>query len=157
MNNPIWQSPAVIQHCKLIANSYHYWTKKQLFADATNDLELSKSIYYAPFIVVSHGTEKDPIFNYANLTAQNLWKLSWEEFTKLPSRLSAEPIEEARRNQLLEEGRNRGVTYLEKGIRISKEGKRFYIKDVVLFNLLGDNKEYLGQGAIYEKWEFISE
>jgi hypothetical protein len=35
------------------------------------------------------------VFCYANRTAQRLWGLTWEEFIRLPSRLSAEPLVQA--------------------------------------------------------------
>lgn len=151
----IWQQSEIISHSRLLADSYQFWTGQELFPEISNDLELSHAMYFAPFVVVSHGLEKDPIFNYGNLQAQQLWQLSWAEFTSMPSRLSAEPIEVVKRNKLLAEGRKRGITYIDQAIRINKEGKRFYIKDVVLFNLQDDNNKYQGQGAVYAKWEFI--
>ncbi|CAN5567507.1 MEKHLA domain-containing protein [soil metagenome] len=151
----IWQQSEVIAHSRLITDSYGYWTSKNLFPEINNDLELSHAMYFAPLVIVSHGLEKDPVFNYGNLQAQQLWHLSWQEFTSMPSRLSAEPIEADQREKLLVEGRKRGITYLEQAIRISKDGKRFYIKDVTLFNLQDDKHTYLGQAAIYAHWEFI--
>ena len=37
-------------------------------------------LYTAPAVVLMHGTEPDPIFCYANVTAQQLWGFDWEEF-----------------------------------------------------------------------------
>ena len=42
--------------------------------------------------LLMHGNEADPVFCYANRTAQRLWGLTWDEFIRLPSRLSAEPL-----------------------------------------------------------------
>lgn len=39
---------------------------------------------------MSHGLEVDPVFNYANQCALDLFEMTWEDFIKLPSRLSAE-------------------------------------------------------------------
>lgn len=156
MNLNIWKIPFVIQHAKLIAFSYKYWTGKDLFPGKPEDYRLSEALYLAPYIVVSHGIEKDPIFNYANLSAQKLWKIEWDAFTKMPSRLSAEPVEENKRNQLLEEGKKKGVTFLKQVIRIDNTGRKFYIEEVVLFNLIDKNKNYLGQGAVYEKWKYLN-
>jgi hypothetical protein len=44
----------------------------------------------APFAVVAHNTEADPRFIYANRTAQACFEYSWDEFTTLRSRFSAE-------------------------------------------------------------------
>lgn len=155
MNKEIWEKPEIISHSTVIYRSYTFWTGNELFDGLTNESDLSRKLYHAPFVVVSHGTEEDPVFNYANLKAQEIWNMGWDEFTSMPSRFSAEPIEESKRNQLLETGRKKGITRLKQGIRINKDGRRFYIKDVVLFNLLNKNQDYCGQGAVYPKWEFI--
>ena len=47
------------------------------------------------------GNEADPVFCYANRTAQRLWGLTWDEFIRLPSRHSAEPLVQAERDRLL--------------------------------------------------------
>jgi len=44
-------------------------------------------MFLAPYVVVSHGTQDDPILNYGNRVALNLWDLPFENFTKTPSRL----------------------------------------------------------------------
>ncbi len=36
--------------------------------------------------MVSHGTESDPIFNYGNRKALELWELSWDDFIEMPSK-----------------------------------------------------------------------
>ena len=41
------------------------------------------------------------MFCYANRNAQGLWGLTWDEFIRLPSRLSAEPLVQAERERLL--------------------------------------------------------
>ena len=38
--------------------------------------EEAEALMDAPFVVLSHGTEDDPIFNYGNLAAQKLF-LEW--------------------------------------------------------------------------------
>jgi len=54
------------------------------------DAALAARLYAAAFVVLAHGTEPDPLFNYANLAAQALFERDWDEFIGLPSRLSAE-------------------------------------------------------------------
>jgi hypothetical protein len=55
----------------------------------------------APFVVLAHGTDPDPNFIYANEPAQACFEYSWEEFLGLPSRFSAEPADQAKRQMLL--------------------------------------------------------
>jgi PAS domain-containing protein len=54
----------------------------------------------APAALLMHGNEADPVFCYANRTAQDLWGLTSDEFIRLPSRLSAEPLVQAERDGL---------------------------------------------------------
>jgi len=150
-----WQRPQVVAHCRLLADSYFHWTQQPLLPETGDDTQLARALYEAPFVLVSHGTEYDPIFNYANRCAQSLWKLSWEQFTILPSRASAEPIEESRRQELLESAKKQGLIQNYQGTRISSDGRRFYIIDVTLWNVLDHNGQYHGQAAKFDRWEFV--
>ena len=40
----------------------------------------------------------DRLFNYGNRRALELWELSWEEFTCMPSHKSAEPVTQEERD-----------------------------------------------------------
>ncbi len=150
-----WQRREVIAHCRLLADSYSYWMQQPLVDSIQDDTQLAKSLYEAPFVLVSHGTERDPVFNYANECAQSLWKLSWAQFTMMPSRASAEPIEESRRQELLEDAKKQGVIRNYWGTRISSDGRRFYIINVTLWNVLDAKGKYYGQAAKFDHWEFI--
>ena len=46
----------------------------------------------ASHCVLAHNTDPDPRFIYANRAAQTAFGYDWDEFTALPSRLSAEPV-----------------------------------------------------------------
>jgi hypothetical protein len=151
----VWMKADVIKHCKLIEKNYKFWTGKELFEAKLTESELSEKMYHAPFVVLSHGTQADPIYNYVNLKAQELWEFTWDEMIKLPSRRSAGTNETAERLELIREGQEKGITFTEKALRESRSGKKFYIKNVVLFNLLGEGGEYAGQCAIYNDWEFV--
>jgi hypothetical protein len=79
----------------LLEASYRTVVGRDLRTDAGGDL------YDAPAALLMHGNEPDPVFCYANRTAQGLWGLTWDEFIRLPSRLSAEPLVQAERDRLL--------------------------------------------------------
>src|SRR5579863_6713688 len=94
MNSP-WQASSVIAQTQLIARSLKHWTGRDLLlagapADVLSPAEYAEKIFHAPFVLVSHGTEADPVLNYGNQTALNLWEMSWTELTSTPSRLTAE-------------------------------------------------------------------
>ena len=149
------QQEAVIQHSQRLINSFQYWTKKPLITIASSAKEQARSLFEASFVVVSHGAEADPIFNYGNAQALKLWGFDWKTFTRLPSRRSAEPIEQTERDQLLSEAKTRGYIDNYQGIRISSTGQRFAIEDVILWNVLDENHQRCGQAATFADWNLI--
>ena len=54
-------------------------------------------------VVVSHGVQDDPILNYANARALQLWETDWKSLTQMPSRKTAEPMEREERQHLLDQ------------------------------------------------------
>ena len=78
--------------------------------------------------------------------------MSWDELRKTPGRLTAEADEQSKRDQFLSEVRKNGFVKNYEGIRISKTGKRFYIKNVTVWNLLDDAGTYQGQAAMFSDW-----
>lgn len=150
-----WQIPSIIAHSKLLQDSFLHWTKNFLVNKQLNQLGLAQALYESPRVILSHGTQADPIFNYANLAAQKLWGFSWEEFLKMPSRLSAEPIELADRNELFRKTNQYGFASDYTGVRITKEGRRFLIKDAVLWTVIDGAGIHYGHAVVFENWEFI--
>jgi hypothetical protein len=142
-------------HVALMSNSYRKLLGKEIMPKNPTNEKLAKALFYAPFVVVSHNTAADPVFNYANLKALELFGFSWEEFTQLPSRLSAEPIHQLERDKLLAEVTQKGYLESYQGIRITKTGSRFLIKNAVVWNLLDNKGIYAGQAARFEEWEFL--
>ena len=143
-----WQQDAIIRHIQLVLQSYKHWTGNDLVNMSDSPEEIAQQIFEAPFVLVSHGTEADPIFNYGNRKALTTWELSWEEFTKMPSRQSAEEVVQEERNRLLQETEAKGFSNFS-GVRITSTGKRFQIKNGIIWNLVDERNQYSGQAAIY--------
>jgi hypothetical protein len=121
-----------------------------------NDAALAHALYHAPFVLVSHGTEPDPIFRYANLAAQELWNITWDKFVTLPSRMSAEPDAQDERDRLLKRAEEHGYVDDYQGIRITSDGRRFKIRQCILWNVLDKNgRDKIGQAATFDTWEWI--
>lgn len=137
----------------LMIESYRRWTGTDLI-DPTGD-DTARRLFEAPFALVSHGMEPDPIFNYGNRTALGLFEMCWEEFTRLPSRLSAEPIHRDERERLMNEVRTNGFIANYRGIRISKQGRRFRIERAIVWNLLDPAGVLHGQAAVFSDWTAI--
>ncbi len=134
--------PYLIQHVDILRTSYLLWTGLHLI-DARLSLEQAvTTLNTAPFAVVSHDTAADPIFNYANQQALHLFEMNRAEFTSLPSRLSAEAINQAERASLLARVSQHGYIDDYTGIRISKSGRRFLIRNATIWNLLDADQQH---------------
>jgi hypothetical protein len=155
MNTPPWTHPAIIDHSRLLADGFHRWTGRHLLRDRLSPEDLAHRLYQAPFVLLSHGTEADPLFNYANLTAQCLWELDWSQMVGMPSRRSAEPVEQAKRAQALGAAGQGGCLQGYTGIRISAGGRRFRILDGIIWTLLNAEGVRVGQAATFAHWEFL--
>ncbi len=70
---------------------------KDLIERTSDAKQQTRMLFEASFVIVSHGAEPDPILNYGNQIALNLWELPWDQFIKTSSRLTAEPDDRAER------------------------------------------------------------
>jgi hypothetical protein len=139
----------------LLRDSYHLRTENHLVAPELSDAEAAEAIWLAPFVVVAHNTNADPIFTYGNQKALELFECDWKSFTALPSRLSAEAPEQSERDRLLTEVTRRGFIDDYAGIRISSSGRRFRIRQATVWNIIDDDHVYRGQAATFAHWEFL--
>jgi MEKHLA domain len=96
------------------------------------------------------------IFNYGNQQALDLWELDWQTFTRMPSRQSAVPMEQEARSQLLAEAKEKGYISDYRGIRISSTGRQFWIENVILWDVLDEHQQTIGQAATFSQWQFIT-
>ena len=143
------------EHISLIATSYRQLLGKPLVDPVLNDKTAAARLFNAPFVLLSHNTAADPIFNYANKKALELFELEWQELIALPSRLSAEPVDQEQRRKLLAQVTDNGFIDHYQGVRISKTGKRFKINNAVVWNLYDRNEIYKGQAACFNEWLFL--
>ncbi|MFQ5582558.1 MAG: MEKHLA domain-containing protein [Mariprofundaceae bacterium] len=141
------------EHIAILRSSLKHWTGCDLVAPDLDDEQAAIAVHDAPFAIVSHGTEADPVFNYANRTALQLFEMDWDECTSTPSRLSAEPVSREERAGLLAEVSKNGFIDNYTGVRISKTGKRFLIENATVWNLLDENGAYCGQAAMFSDWK----
>jgi hypothetical protein len=151
----IWKTDFAIAHTACLARSLKHWTGRELLPVVSNPVDLSQKVFEAPFVIVSHGVEADPILNYGNRAALALWEMSWEELTRTPSRLTAEAPNREERAKLLEAVTRRGFIDDYSGVRISKTGKHFRISRATVWNLLTEGGKPCGQAAMFSEWEFL--
>ncbi|WP_042166342.1 MEKHLA domain-containing protein [Paenibacillus gorillae] len=142
-------------HSWLLAGSFKKWTGKELVPSLEGEGSLSEALFEAPFVILSHGTEADPVLNYGNAAALQLWEITWEELTSTPSRLTAEPMERAERDRFFEQVTANGFVDNYTGIRISQSGRRFYIVNAIVWNLIDDAGVYRGQAAAFTEYKYL--
>lgn len=146
-------SPFFFTHTALLRISYRHWTGQELVARELDAAQAVRALYEAPFAVVSHDAGCDPVFTYGNRRALELFEMQWDEFTALPSRLSAEPATQEERNRLLARVSSEGYADDYAGMRISKTGRRFMIRAATLWNLIDGEGRYRGQAALIRHWD----
>lgn len=140
---------------KLLCDSFQHFVGRPLVETTNTEQTLIECLFNAPFVVVSHGLEHDPILNYGNATALALWEMTWAELTATPSRLTAEPSNQEARASAMAQVKKVGYTEGYSAVRISKSGRRFEIKNTVIWNLNNEEGLYKGQAATFADWSFL--
>ena len=149
--------PMDLTWIRWLLDSYAFWLKRELI-DRTGTLEeQSERLYCSPFVVASHAKTEDPILNYGNRQALALWEGTWEEFTTIPSRLTAEPMNQAERARMLAQVATQGFITDYQGIRISRTGRRFRVQQATVWNILDNHETIQGQAATFSRWEPLTE
>ncbi|MDH5429893.1 MAG: MEKHLA domain-containing protein [Nitrospirota bacterium] len=153
--NDIWQRPWVIEWTQYVLDSYVRLVSKELTPREGTPKEQAERLFTSPFVVASHGLQEDPILNYGNQTALDLWEMDWDQFTQTPSRLTAEPMNREERARMLEQARTHGLISDYQGVRISRSGKRFLVERATVWNLHKPDGTPLGQAATFSNWTFL--
>lgn len=150
-----WQQPCWVKQAERIVRSHLHFTGRRLLDVDVHGIDLARVLYEAPAVVVSHGTEPDPVLNYGNATALSLWSMGWEEFTRTPSRFTAEAPNREERARLLAAVTARGHIDDYSGVRITRDGRRFRIARATVWNLVTESGEPCGQAATFSRWEWL--
>jgi len=116
----------------------------------------ARALFAAPFVLVSHGTEEDPVLNYGNRMALELWEMTWEQLTRTPSRVTAESVNQAERERMLARVAARGFIDEYRGVRISNTGRRFLVEDAIVWNVVDAKNKKRGQAATFSRWSFLT-
>lgn len=152
MVDQIWAQASIITWSQRLLDSFRYWTGKELLARDGSVLEQAQRLYFAPSVVVSHGLEADPLLNYGNQTALNLWEMTWEQLTRTPSRQTAEPVNQEERARMLRAVAEQGYSDRYHGVRISATGNRFLVEEAIVWNVMDEEGQRIGQAATFSRW-----
>lgn len=149
----IWENQEIIGWSQIILNSYQKLLNKELSDRKGDQLTQAQNLFYAPRVVFSHNTLPDPLYNYGNEKGLILWDMTWEQLTKTPSRTTTEPLLREERERLLQETNTKGYVTDYQGVRVSRTGAKYQIKDITMWNLFDHSGNYCGQAATFSKWE----
>lgn len=152
----MWREPTIVQWSQLLLDSFRHWTGRELMERTGSVENQAQVLFAAPFVVVSHGTEEEPVLNYGNRVALELWEMTWEQLTRTPSRLTAEPTNQAERERMLARATACGFIDDYRGVRISKTGRRFLVEDAIVWNVVDDKNKKRGQAATFSRWSFLT-
>lgn len=140
------------EHVQLLCSSYQHWTGKPLLPGNHPETETAQLIFEAPFPVLSHDTASNPILNYSNKVGLELFEMTWDEWTSMPSTETAEAMLREERAALMKRVTENGYIDDYSGTRISKTGKRFFIEQATVWNLIDESGVYRGQAATFSDW-----
>jgi len=144
-----------VTHSTNLLDSHRNRTGRELIARGGGAEAEAERLLAAPFVVVSHGLEADPMLNYGNRVALALWEMSVDQLLATPSRLTAEPMLREARERLLEQTARDGFVCGYEGVRISATGRRFRISNVTIWNVSDPEGNPAGQAATFARWTFI--
>jgi MEKHLA domain len=151
----MWENNKIMDWTQILLDSYRRLGGSELIDRQQSLSTQSQLLYTAPFVVVSHDTQTNPVLNYGNRVALELWEMDWATFTATPSRQTAEPENQATRQQLLTQAQTQGIIHNYSGIRISSTGRRFQIVNATIWNLTNPAGQPCGQAATFNNWHFL--
>lgn len=151
--NQWWAEQRYIEWVQSLLTSYRHWMGRELIERVGSVTQQAQALFSAPFVVVSHGGQPDPLLNYGNRAALDLWEMTWEDLCRTPSRLTAERTDQIERARMLAEAEARGYIAEYRGVRISKTGRRFLVEQALVWNVLHADGKMVGQAATFSRWK----
>ncbi|UOG90541.1 MAG: MEKHLA domain-containing protein [Candidatus Thiothrix sulfatifontis] len=142
-------------HLHLLHSSFRHYVGRDLADLSWQGESTAHALDAAPFVLLSHNTNTDPLFTYGNQKALEVFEIDWETLTQLPSRYSAEALVREEREHLLQTVARQGYIDNYAGVRISSSGRRFLIRQAIVWNVRDAQGNYAGQAAYFDQWEFL--
>jgi hypothetical protein len=147
--------PSLVTHTAALLDSFARLLGRELVPRSGDAEEDARRLYAAPFAALSHGCEADPVLNFGNAVALQLWEQNFDAFTRTPSRLTAEAMLREERARALRLVATQGYIDDYTGVRISSTGRRFRIAQAVVWNVTDAQGRALGQAATFAEWHFL--
>jgi hypothetical protein len=142
-------------HSGLLRRSFRRLTGRDLIDHGLANRDAALALFEAPFVLLSHDTQTDPVLTYGNRAALALFGLDWSQLTAMPSRYTAEAPDRAERERLLRQVAARGFVDDYRGVRVAASGRRFLIERACVWNLVDESGVYRGQAATFADWRHV--
>ena len=155
MEYPEFDQTFYPDHIRRLCYCYQHWIGAQLLRDLKDGDDLVQALFDAPFLLLSHGTEATPIFNFGNRRALKLFEMDWDTFIRMPSSDSVDDENRADRAALMARVAQDGYALNCTGVRVSSTGKRFRVEDGIVWNVIDEQGRYYGQAAKFERWDYL--
>jgi hypothetical protein len=78
--------------------------------------------------------------------------MTWEDLTRTPSRQTVEPVNQEERARLLRLVEEQGYFDRYRGVRISATGRRFLVEEAIVWTVMDEQGERIGQAATFSRW-----
>jgi hypothetical protein len=151
-----WTDESWIRRSFELMSSFEVLLKRPLLPVQGTESQQAHQLFFAPYVIVAHGTEDDPILNYANQMALQLWEMDLATILKTPSRETAEPVHRDERADMLTRTSRDGFIDDYQGIRITASRRRFLIAQAIVWNVTDNEGNNSGQAATFANWEMLS-
>ena len=152
---PSEENAHLAEHVALLRESHRHWTGRPLLDPRMTHEEAARYLFHAPFVVVSHGAEPDPRFNYGNQTALSLFAMGWEEFIALPARLSTERSGQEARAALLARVAKDGFVEDYEAVCVGRHGRRFLMEGATVWVLRDARGANCGRATCFKHWKLL--
>jgi hypothetical protein len=132
-------------YIRRIADSFARVTGESLPLQA----QPGRDAWFGNFALLSHRGDAAATLNYANAFALKLWEYDWEDFTGLPSEVTAPPDDRVSRAVAMTKVARDNFVRGYSGRRISATGRLFTIADGIIWRLLDADGTSFGVGAFF--------
>ena len=152
---PSPENSFLADHVAHLVDSHLRLTGRPLINLKASPENVAEAVFNAEFVVLSSGTEADPLFNYANRCALELFEFGWDDLITLPARESAEAVNQNERAKLMQQVIDSGCIENYAGVRVSASGRRFMIEQATVWNVHSNDGALLGQAAAFSLWHDV--
>ncbi len=158
MTESPWLTPEQLKLANWILKSHQVAFKRPLFAHHNYQIPnrtISQELFALSQPVIAHDSSQDPLLNYINATALQIWHRRWKEMIDMPSKLTA-PIEEQKHRAIaLSQAQNKSSVEGYRGVRINSRQQKFQINNARIWTIWNDEGTACGQAATFTSWWLI--